>query len=188
MDRRKFLAFSGSIGVTTLAGCGGSDPESGGGGDSDGGSGGDSDGGSTSESQPTIYDIGDPFQVGSGDQSIEYVVEGVETASTGTTLIDDPDGIYAIVSMTMTNVGNDTLSLSSSPFRLIDGQDREFEVSDATIYADNGISFEELQPGLAKDGVIMFDVAPGGTYQLQIEPSGLFSGADPQLVEIGTIE
>lgn len=133
------------------------------------------------------HSVGESFVVGSGEQAIRYTVTGVQTTeSVGTDSVgEDADGLFVLVTLEMENTGSESLDLTSRPFRLVDQQDREFEVDDqAMLYVDESVVFEQLNPGLSKQGVIVFDVAPDGDYRLRIEPSGLFSTARIHYVEI----
>lgn len=138
----------------------------------------------------TSHAIGESFQVGSGAQAIQYTVASASTTdhvgqgSFG----EDADGTFVVVELQMTNVGDESLDLSTTPFRLVDSQGREFEVdTDALIYLDDAIVFEQLNPGLEKRGLIVFDVPAGSEYRLRIDPAGLFSGAESHTVTLGSV-
>lgn len=138
-----------------------------------------------------MHAVGESFVVELGEKSIEYTVTDMRTAtSVGSDAIgEESDGVFLIVTLSMTNVGDESLDLTSNVFSAIDSQDREFDVdSDALIYLENSIDFEQLDPGLEKTGVIVFDVGPGDEYNLRIEPAGIFSNAEPHEVELGTVE
>ena len=146
---------------------------------------------SPSPTPSNSHTVGESFTVGSGAQSIEYMVASASvTDHVGTESFgEDADGIFVVVELRMTNVGNESLDLSTAPFRMVDSQGREFEVdTGALVYLEDAIVFEQLHPGLEKRGQIVFDVAAGDTYRLRIDPAGMFSGAESHTVEIGTVE
>ena len=151
------------------------------------------------EEQSLVHEVGESFVVGSGAQSIEYIVNDVygigdyigSDPDFGTT----PDGLFVVVSLTLTNVGDESLDITTNLLKLIDGEDREFEAdTEAGIYADGDsrisaepISFDQLQPGLSVTRSVIFDV-PEGTYQFAAEPAGAFSSAETHYVPIGDVQ
>jgi len=139
----------------------------------------------------TRHEIGESFTVGSGAESIQYEVTNVQTTdSVGSDAVgEEADGIFLVIELRMKNVGDESLDLSSRPFRVVDSQDREFETDTAAMaYVENSIVFEQLNPGLEKQGVLVFDVPAGATFRLRIDPAGMFSGAESHFVTIGTVE
>jgi len=78
---------------------------------------------------------------------------------------------------------------------MVDSNGNQFDTSDdatTTIDQDDRIEsesiiFEQLNPGLSTEGAVGFDVAPGESYALMIEPLGFFSNADTHLVEVGSV-
>lgn len=183
------------LGSAALVGCTEdlATPTPGGGGGGSGGTDSDPTPTATPTAEPTrTHEIGEAFQVGAGAQAIEYTITGIET----TTFVgqsaqfgEEADGLFLVVALSMTNVGDESLDLSTRPFRAIDSQDREFEVdTQALIYLEDAIVFEQLNPGLETQGKVLFDVNPGDGYRLRIEPAGFLSDADPHEVALGTVE
>lgn len=203
MERRRFAQTAGVVGLTALAGCSGGSTESSG----------TSEGASTDEStdtdatdesteqptpvEPISHSIGEAFTVGDGAQSIQYTVSEFS-------VIDDyvgdpdfgatPDGTFVVVILEMENVGDESLDISSRILKLADDGERQFDAdTEAGIYADqdsrisaDGISFDQLQPGLSVTRSVIFDVPPG-TYRFVAEPAGIFSNADPHYVPLGDV-
>ena len=137
--------------------------------------------------QDLSHSVGESFTVGSGAQTIEYTVTDVSTTDrVGSDVVgEDADGQFVIIKLEMTNTGDESLDLSSRPFTLVDSQDREFEVDTMAMgYTENSIVFEQLNPGLSKTGVIVFDVNPDGEYDLHIAPAGMFSTAETHTVDL----
>jgi hypothetical protein len=195
MHRRKFLAGTGIVAVTALAGC--SSDESG----DSGGSGSDSNGGSDPETegqQAVTHEIGESFTVGEGAQSIQYTVNDYSTIDdyigSGPDVGETPDGTFLVVNLDMENVGDESLDISTNFLKLVDGEDRTFEAdTGAGIYAEQDsrisaepITFDQLQPGLSVTRSIIFDL-PSGTYRFAAEPAGVFSNADTHYVPLGEV-
>jgi len=204
MERRKFLTLSGVAFAPAIAGC----------------SGNGSDPGSDSESEeretedtptptptPTTtgdpkqslsHEIGESFTVGEGAQSVKYSVSGYSTiedyVGSSPSIGSEPDGTFVVVTLTLENVGDETIDITTRHLKLADQQDRTFEAdTEALIYADQDprieadpIAFDQLQPGLSVTRSVIYDV-PSGTYRLSVEPVGVFSGADTHYVPLGDV-
>lgn len=152
----------------------------------------------TPTQQSVRHEIGESFTVGSGDQSIQYRVddsfsqESVGSSAVGT----EADGIYLVVILEIENVGDESFDITDRHLRAVDDQDREYEANfEASAYAESdpridteGITYEQLNPGLKTMRAVIFDVNPGAEYRLKIEPVGVFSSADTHYVTIGSVE
>lgn len=209
MDRRTFILSAGAVFATSIAGCteedvgdgtssggsdgGGDSGSSGGEGDNDG-----SDGEDTSaETDQSVYEIGDAFTVGNGDETVEYTVSSVNAYSSlgGEFTSEDASGVFVVVILDMTNQTDETINVSSNHLKLVDDQGREFDAdAGASVYAESdprveaeGFAFEQLNPGLTTSGAVIFDVSPGTSYELLVEPVGIFSTADSKRVALGEI-
>ena len=203
MNRREFLVVTGVASVAGCAGGGGGDASGGGNGGGGGGDGGRGADESTPEPEPTAtptatatptpstptHEIGEQFTVGDGPQTVQYTVNGVSTAQEVGPDISpvEADGTFLLVDVTMENTGDESFNASSNIFTALNAQDQEYDVdTEALVYLDDGIAFEQLNPGLSTDGSVVFDV-PSGEYRLRIEPVGVFSGARPHLVGLGSV-
>lgn len=209
MDRRTFILSAGAVFAASVAGC---TEEDAGDGTSSGGSDGGGDSGSSdgegdssgsggestpAETEPSVHEIGDTFTVGNGDKTVEYTVSSVNAYSSlgGEFTSEDASGVFAVVVLDMTNQTDETISVSSNHLKLVDDQGREFDAdAGASIYAESdsrvraeGFAFEQLNPGLTTSGAVVFDVSPGSSYELLVEPVGLFSTADSKRVALGEI-
>jgi len=190
LRRRRFLTTCAGVGITGLAGCT-SDSSS----DDDSGENDTTTDSSTGKSNQ--HDIDEPFTVGSGSKSIQYVVaEATLARSVGTSSISaDADGLFLIVVLSMENVGDETIDITSRHLQVVDSEGREFDAdSGASVYINQdprfeaeGISFEQLQPGVQQRRVVVFDVATNESYALKIDPAGTFSGAETHYVALGNV-
>lgn len=96
------------------------------------------------------------------DGKFGFVVTGVETrqGSLGG-LSDPPMGEWVIVSVTVSNVGDQQRTFSASNQKLIDSQRREFESDFWATEALNDDFSVDLNPGFTVSFKIPFDVPPG---------------------------
>jgi hypothetical protein len=175
LTRRQYLESAGVIGLVGIAGC-------------------SSEEGNSTETKE--HKIGETFTVGSGEKTVEYTINSWDTFGIiGNNVANkEPDGRFVVVNMKMKNTGKESFRISSNIFKLVDGSDSEFSTSSLSTYIDQdarinstGIISEQLQPDLSTTGAVGFDVPPGATYSLKIEPAGLFSGADPHIVSLGEV-
>ena len=102
------------------------------------------------------------------------------TAGTGAALV--------LVRYSETNNGNETLTVLGSPFKLVDAEDRRFEPSSraegAVAAQENLEILPQLQPGLAHDGVAVFEVPEAvarGSVRIEFTERG-FLGSDTALI------
>lgn len=107
----------------------------------------------------TIAKIGDTLNVG----DVSYVVVSVETASqVGSEYLNSTaNGIYLVVTLSVTNHSSESLTISDTFFKILSG-DKTFDAdSTATLYADaeNSFWYESLNPDLTMTGIVVFDVS-----------------------------
>lgn len=114
------------------------------------------------------------------DGKFEFVVTNVQPGvpSVGEDfLTETAQGEFVLVTMNIANIGDEAQSFSTSAQKLLDGQGRQFSVDDmATIVLDQGVAFEQINPGNSLEATVVFDV-PAGTIPTEIElHDSLFSG------------
>jgi len=111
--------------------------------------------------RPPVHAINESFVVGSGSQQIGYQVYNsymYETVGSRYTAVE-ADGEFVVVDIGTVAAGKESVMISSSQFTLVDEQGREYDVdSDALIATQYNIVFEQLDPGVSKAGVLIFDV------------------------------
>lgn len=94
------------------------------------------------------------------NKSARYEILDVRVAdSLDSSFADPPAGRYVIVKVVVTNVKNETIQVSRNDFTLIVDK-TEVDVDDETYTLDDGLSYDDLSPGLRRVGSIVFDVAP----------------------------
>lgn len=183
IKRRTLLASIGTVGTAAIAGCGG--------GNGNGGNGGEEE-----EAQTLTHQIGDTFTVGEGNRTIEYTINSAETYELlgGEFSQEEPDGIFVVVQMELTNQGDESFSISTRAYSVLDSNDNSFDPDtgagfaidqDGRIEADS-ISFDQLNPGLSTSGALAFDVPEGEEIRLRIEPTGWLDTSDSHEVELGS--
>jgi hypothetical protein len=108
------------------------------------------------------------------DGKFEFTVSGIDCSKNeiGTDgLTKTAQGVFCLVSVHVSNIGNEAQMFDASSQKAFDAQKREFSAdSSAAMYqGDAGKSFlEQLNPGSAVDGQLVYDV-PAGTKLTQIE-------------------
>lgn len=162
------------------------------------GAGGSGDTGDTGESGDTTvrtHQMGESFTVGDEGQSIEYNVQNAYSTGyiNGPLERQEADGQYIILDLSMENVGDESVDITTNHFTIVDTQDRTFDASsEQTLWVENdpriqveGVSFEQLQPGITTEGAVVFEVPEEASeIQFRVEPTGPFSNADEHYVEL----
>lgn len=131
------------------------------------------------------FAMGDTVNVG----KVAYVVNSVETATNvGGDYGQDSKGTYLLVNITVTNNGDEALTVDNSFFKLLnDGKEYESD-SMAGIYANDNSSFflESINPELYLTGNIVFDVSDtvvnSSTKQLKVSTG--FWGTEAELINL----
>ena len=140
---------------------------------------------SISEPVEEIFKIGDTVNVG----KVTYVVNSVETATNvGGEYGQNSKGTYLLVNISVTNNGDEALTVDNSLFKLLnDGKEYDSD-SAAGIYANDDSSFflESVNPELSLTGYIVFDVSDtvinSSTKQLKVSTG--FWGTETELINL----
>lgn len=139
--------------------------------------------------QETRHGPDETFTVGSGDKSLQYTVrpDGLYE-NVG---ISEANGIFFVVELDIKNVGNESVTLSSDMYNLVNEDGQEFDPStSAMAQMENSLLFEQLNPGVDVTGHIPFDIPRQGehAYALVIEPAGALSLAESHIVELANVD
>lgn len=120
--------------------------------------------------QPEAKDVEAKAGVGTAvrDGQFEFTVTKVEknVASVGSEYLNEKaQGKYVILHVTVKNIGEKAQLLSDSSQKVRDGSGREFSTdTTAGIYLeDNKVFFNEINPGNAVKGKLVFDMPKGAT-------------------------
>ena len=104
------------------------------------------------------YSVGDLVNVG----SVSYLVNGIDTATNvGGEWGENSKGTFLLVNVTVTNNGDEALTVDDSLFKLLnDGKEYDSD-SLAGMYANDDSSFflESINPELSLTGNVVFDVS-----------------------------
>ena len=104
------------------------------------------------------YSVGDLVNVG----AVSYIVNSIDTATNvGGEYGENSKGTYLLVNVTVTNNGDEALTVDNSLFKLLnDGKEYDSD-SMAGIYANDDSSFflETVNPELSLTGNVVFDVS-----------------------------
>ena len=80
---------------------------------------------------------------------------------------DRPDASFLFVEVTVVN--DDKITRTIPPFKLVDDKGVEYTTTIKSWQAENSIGIiDELNPGIGKTGVIVFDVPKGHNYKLKL--------------------
>lgn len=132
-----------------------------------------------------MYNISDEVNVG----KVMYVVNGVETAdNVGGEYGENAKGTYLIVDVTVTNNGEEALTVDDNLF-VLKNEGKEYK-SDAVAGMsanENGSFFlESINPDLSMSGKVVFDVSDAviesSTKQLQVATG--FWGTETELINL----
>ena len=147
---------------------------------------------SGASNQPTVYKFGERVVVGDFAYTFNNLTSADQIGKTmGGGLIEEQfigvkaDGIFIILDVTIENVAKESKTVYSSTIKIVDDQDRKYEhdISPETYwdmyYADKvgakSFTFEQIQPGLPKRGVVIFDIPKGLKGYFEISSNSLFS-------------
>lgn len=130
----------------------------------------------SAKSTPTVAPAGTAVR----DGKFEFQVTGVSRAAQAGDLsnqfeIVDPQGEFIIVTMSVTNVGDEARSFSATNQKLIDSAGREYSAnSEADMWMNKGTG--EINPGNNIRVTAAFDVAPGTVPAELLVHDSMFSG------------
>ncbi|WP_161629652.1 DUF4352 domain-containing protein [Saccharomonospora iraqiensis] len=176
------------IGIGSALGGGGDGSDGSGGSDApaEAAAGGDSAGDEAADGgdEPETAGLNTPAR----DGKFEFTVSGVDCGRTevgnefaGTTA----QGQFCLVSMTVENIGDEPQSLFGDNQKLYDAEGREFSAdTEAGIYLDQDSQtlFEEINPGNAVEGVVVFDIPADATpAELELHDSAFSGGVVVEL-------
>lgn len=115
---------------------------------------------SKSDANATVGTQKNPAPRGTAVQnkSDRYQIDKVQVKDSLGAVADKPAGRYVVVTITVTNVKNKSVQISSDDFKL-DVAGTEIDTSDQGVFLDGAFSYDQLSPGLSRTGKIVFDVA-----------------------------
>lgn len=137
------------------------------------------------EQEEKAFTIGEVVNVG----KVAYTVNSVETATNvGGEYGQNSKGTYLVVNVTVTNNGDEALTVDNSLFKLVnDGKEYDSDTA-AGMYANEDVSFflESVNPELSLTGNLVFDVSDtvinSSTKQLKVSTG--FWGTETELINL----
>lgn len=123
------------------------------------------EGDAESVADPQVAGIGQPVR----DGKFEFTVTGLECGATsvGDEFINEQaQGQFCMLSVTVSNIGDEAQALFGDNQYLLDDQDREFSADTVATFTSNPEGqavFEEINPGNQLSGTIVFDVPADAT-------------------------
>lgn len=138
------------------------------------------------ENEAPIYNVRQSFMI----DDMRYTITNVQTTKTleGFFSIKEAGGIFYIISITVENQGTEPREYFTPYFRIFDSQKREFsDDREAPSYASEygkELFFEQLQPGLSKEGIIVFDL-PTDAIDLKLRVKNGVWGLSDAYVNLG---
>jgi hypothetical protein len=114
-----------------------------------------------------------------------YQVTDVKTASSvgGEFNKTQADGVFVIVSLTLTNRKDAPATILEDAVRLVGGNGNEY-TTDTDVFAafDNQLTLlQEIQPDLSKKVVAVYDLPPGATSGAKLKVKDLFSDSKAEI-------
>ncbi len=98
-------------------------------------------------------------------------------------------GNFVVVDFTFTNNGNEAKTLSTPIINLFDSSNRKSSPDDdAFLYIpqDKNIFINQVNPGVSKDGEVIFSVAPDASgFKLEVQDTNYFSSAGKADIDLG---
>lgn len=119
--------------------------------------------------------LGDAVRDGNFEFTVNEVETGLTTIGEGLTQ-ESPQGQFVLIRISVTNIGDQGATMFDSAQTLIDEQGREHSTSSASIWLDEGLWLDEINPGNSVSGVLLYDIPTDATpTSLELHDS-MFSG------------
>jgi hypothetical protein len=130
------------------------------------------------DDEPTTTGIGTPAR----DGKFEFTVNGLECGETrvGDEIFgEDAQGHFCLLNVRVQNIGDERQFLAADAQTLLDDQGTEYSASTSATFAldpEGNTIFEDINPGNAVEGVIVFDVPQGAQITRAELHDSVFSG------------
>lgn len=167
--------------VAVIAAVGGG----GGQGDQSGSNGGNDSESGGADQQPTAP-VGESITAG---ETAWKVTEAAKQQQLSSSLGENKQGNFVIVDFQFTNNGSESVTLDSNMLTLMDAQNREFDVDTDSlgfVPPDKDIFLNQVNPGVTKEGQVIFTVAPDAQdFTLEVS-EGMF-GTNTGKIRLGSL-
>lgn len=133
---------------------------------------------------PKVHKVGDTVSVGYTSYCV-WKAWWSDRLSTNEFLDQPPDASYLFLELTVRN--NDKKARLIPPLKLIDENDAEYQASAKGWAVERSIGvLDSLNPGVSKQGLMVFDVPRNHTYRLKV--SGGYWSVEDTLIEITVVD
>ena len=130
------------------------------------------------ESKGSTAQIGETVTVGDASWIVTDAYPTNQINNTYGGALPAKQGDFVVVDFRFTNDGNEAKTLHQQAVQLIDSDGRESDPATDTfgfIPREKNIFLERVNPGVSKEGQVIFSVAPGGSgYKLTLKDTNLF--------------
>ena len=129
--------------------------------------------------------VGEPVDVG----DVKWLVQDARQATELQSEFDETkQGNFVIVDFAFTNNGNEAVTLDSTSLALVDSEGRKSEADPDTlgyVEPNKDIFLEQVNPGVTKEGEVIYTVAPGASeFELEAGDADMFGGETAR-IELG---
>jgi len=141
----------------------------------------------TTRPQSTEHTLDESFVVGDGATRQRYVITGANrTDQVGGEFGVSADQEFLVISLEVTNTGDNATRLTSDVFTLVDSEGQTYATdSQAMTFIDEALVLRRPSPGVSIKGVVIFDIpSERQGLRLRIEPVNSTSESDAHYVEI----
>lgn len=101
--------------------------------------------------------VGDAVRDGKFEFVVTEVEPGLATVGEGFTE-EEAQGQFVLIHLTVTNIGDQPQTLFDSNQVLFDEQGRQHSTSSSSIWLDEGLWLDEINPGNSMNGVLLYDI------------------------------
>ncbi|WP_017557069.1 DUF4352 domain-containing protein [Nocardiopsis baichengensis] len=136
-------------------------------------------GGEGGEEDAETVGVGDPGRVADWTVTVDGV-EASPTYSDGVTE-EEAQGVFEVVSLTVTNEGDESVTFDSSAVALRDADGKEY--SSSTTLGSDALYLEQINPGNSASGEVVVDV-PEDTEITEVVIEDVFSFDEPLVIEL----
>src|SRR5215217_6739642 len=130
------------------------------------------------ESMGSAAQIGETVTVGDASWIVTDAYPTKQINNTYGGALPAKQGDFVVVDFRFTNDGNEAKTLHQQAVQLMDSDGRESDPDTDTfgfIPREKNIFLEQVNPGVSKEGQVIFSVAPGGSgYKLRLKDTNLF--------------
>lgn len=140
--------------------------------------------------EEVIYQIGDSFESGKLGVAVEAVEEKTSFTSTNQFVSDvTTEGKFIAVTAKLTNNDKESRTFSSTQFKIIDDQGREFGTLTSMdlmlILGDKDMFLESCNPGMSRTGIFVFEVPEDlESYSLKVGSGVGFASKTSETVKL----